>query len=75
MNEIEAEPSPGVAFNEVGADGVVRGVNEPDASEAAPEPTTFTARNFTVYATPLVAPMLAGDDVVPRENQEPAPFN
>ena len=75
VNAIEAEPLPAVATSEVGAAGVVAGVNDEDATEAAPLPATFTARSFTVYATPLVTPMLAGDEVVPRENQDPEPFN
>ena len=74
----DALPEPGVALNEVGADGVVRGVNDPDASEAAPEPAVFTARNFTVYAVPFVRPgIVTGDDASAGDNavQEPAPFN
>ena len=48
MNAIDAEPLPGVATNETGAAAVVRGVNELDATDSAPLPASFTARNFTV---------------------------
>ena len=48
VKSIVTEPSPASALNEVGADGVVAGVNEADADDAAPEPAAFTARSFTV---------------------------
>ena len=78
VNATETVESPAVTDEMVGAPGTVRGVNEPDASEAAPEPAVFTARNFTVYAVPLVRPGIAtGDEVSAGDNatHEPAPFN
>ncbi|CAB4960666.1 unannotated protein [freshwater metagenome] len=45
--------------------GVTRprsGVNDSEATEAAPAPSSFTARSLTVYAVPLVRPeMVSGD--------------
>ena len=76
-NANDTEPSPGVATRSVGADGVVRGVNASEAADAAPLPAAFTARNFTVYSTPLVTEIVAGDEVTAGENanQLPEPFN
>ena len=38
----------------VGAPGVVAGVTEPEAAEAAPVPTLLMAATVKVYALPLV---------------------
>jgi hypothetical protein len=54
---IDTEPSPGVATNEVGAAGVVRGVDD-TADETAPSPMLFTARNLIVYSVPLDRPVI-----------------
>ena len=62
----------------LGADGVVRGVNESDATDSAPEPTEFTARNFTVYAVLFVRPLIVTGDVSAagdNATHEPAPSN
>ena len=78
MNAIDAEPMPAVALKEVGADGTAAGANEPEATDSAPEPTEFTARNFTVYAVPFVRPLIVTGDVSSvgdNATHEPAPFN
>ena len=48
VKAIDAVVFPGVATREVGAEAVVAGVKEEEATEAAPEPAAFTARSFTV---------------------------
>ena len=63
MNAIDAEPSPGVATRSVGADGVVRGVDD-TADETAPSPMLFTARNVMVYSVPLDRPVIEIGEVV-----------
>ncbi len=52
-------------------------MNASEEADAAPVPTAFTARNFTVYETPLVTEIVAGEDVTAGENgnQLPEPFN
>ena len=65
VNAIDAEPLPGVATSDVGADGVVYGVNEDEAADAVPEPAAFTARNNTEYVVPFVRPEIVTGDVVP----------
>ena len=47
VNAIEADPSPGVATNEVGIHAVERGVTDAADAAAVPSPTAFTARSFT----------------------------
>ena len=48
VNATEADPVPSVPISAVGAEGVVRGVNEDDVDDASPAPSEFTARSFTV---------------------------
>ena len=63
VNANDTEPSPGVAARPVGADGVVRGVDD-TAGETAPSPMLFTARNLMVYSVPLDRPVIEIGDVV-----------
>ena len=52
VNAIDAWVSPAVATNAVGALAVVRGVTD-TATETAPDPAGFTARNITEYVVPF----------------------
>ena len=66
MNEIDTEPSPGVATNDDGADGDTAGAAgvTDTGSEAVPVPTEFTDRSLTLYDVPFVRPLtVTGDDV------------
>ena len=47
MNATETVESPGVTEMMLGAPGTVRGVTD-TASDAAPSPAVFTARNLTL---------------------------
>ena len=62
VNAIDAEALPAVATNEVGAPAVVRGVTD-TAADIAPAPTSFTARNFTLYAVPLTNAVVASERI------------
>ncbi|CAB4960638.1 unannotated protein [freshwater metagenome] len=55
----------------------MRGVNDEDATDAAPLPAEFTARNFTVYSTPFVPAIVTGDVVTAGESayQLPEPLS
>ena len=68
VNDSNTEAFPGVATNDVGAAGTVRGVTD-TADDAAPSPATFTARNLTLYELPFDRPVIVtGDDVTDGEN-------
>lgn len=64
MNATDAEASPGVIVEIVGADGDVRGTPRPLA-EAMPLPAMLTARNDTSYVVPFVRPAMRIGDVFP----------
>ncbi|CAB4616143.1 unannotated protein [freshwater metagenome] len=62
-NEIETDPSPGVAVNDVGAADNTRGVTRASV-DSAPFPAAFTARNLIDCCVPLERPgTVTGDDV------------
>ena len=63
-NATDADASPGVMLEIVGADGTVRGTPRPIA-DAAPLPATFTARRATSYDVPFVRKKMTIGDVLP----------
>ena len=63
---MDAEPFPGRARSDVGADGVVRGVTA-TAADAVPPPTVLKALRLIEYSVPLVSPVIDDGDEAPPE--------
>jgi len=43
----------------------MRGVNDPETTDAAPPPALFTARSLTLYVVKFVRPGIVTGEVVP----------
>ena len=56
--------SPGVVAKPDTASAIVAGVIDGDASEAEPTPAALIAATVSVYASPLVRPVIVHGDVV-----------
>jgi hypothetical protein len=63
--------SPGMPDTEVGAPGIVNGVTEEEAEDAALLPTLLVATAVKVYAVPLVRPVTTSGDEAPEAVKPP----